>query len=150
MSYSQNANGLGVRQTFGAAERGDTIVAGGYISAGPLQTVIITFDFEDLQEDFLDVFLPAGAQIVEASLYQEIGFASAGAAVLEIGTKGSEATNGISWPVAGLGNDNSVVAGDAAVGTWAAPLLADTAVGLIDSVADMGIGKGKITLTYRV
>lgn len=149
MSFTQNANGLGVKQTFGAAERGDTVIAGGYVSTGPLQTIVVAFDYADLQEDFLEISLLKGAQVVDASLYVETGFVGAGA-TLEIGTKGSEATNGISWPVAGIGTANRTVAGASAAGTWVNPLAADTAVGVMDSGAVFTAGKGKITLTYRV
>lgn len=149
MSYTQNANGLGVRQTFGAAVRGDTIVAGAYVSSGPLQTIVVAFDSGDLQEDFLDIFLPSGAQVVSASLYVETAFVGGGA-TLEIGTKGSEVTNGISWPVASIATSNRSVAGAALAGTWANPLAAPTAVGVVDSGAVFTAGKGKITLTYRV
>lgn len=146
MSFVQNVNGLGVKQTFGPAERGDTIIGGGYVSAGPLQTVVVAFDYADLVGDFLEINLLPGVQVVEASVFVEDAFTSG--AVIEIGTKGSEATNGISFTGATVAN--RTVAGAALAGSWANPLASATAVGVVNSGTTATVGKGKITLTYRV
>ena len=152
MSFVQNVNGLGVKQTFGPAERGDTIIGGGYVSSGPEQSIVVSFDFADLTAvDFLDINLPVGAQVISATLLVKKAFVGANG-ILEIGSKGGEATNGLSWPVANIGTANrTVTAVGGLQGSWANPLAAVTSVGVADTSGNpFTAGSGKITLLYRV
>tara|TARA_R110002096_G_scaffold223819_1_gene413108 strand:- start:178 stop:627 length:450 start_codon:yes stop_codon:yes gene_type:complete len=148
MSY-ESSNGLGVKTKFGPSQAGDHLVAGGYHSEGALQTIAIKFDETMLGTNFIDVHLPSGAQVVSATLKVTTGFVGA-TAVLEIGTKGSEATNGISWAVANIGTANRTVDGIAPTGTWANPLTTSTKIGIAESTAAFTAGAGSINLVYRM
>jgi hypothetical protein len=148
MSY-ESSNGLGVKTSFGPKKAGDFIVAGGFHAEGALQTVVIKFDESMLGTAFIDAYLPTGAQVVSATLKVVKAFVGAGA-TLEIGTYGSEATNGISWPVGGIGTANRTVDGAGAAGTWANPLVASAKVGIAESGAAFTAGSGTINLIYRM
>lgn len=148
MSY-ESSNGLGVKTKFGPSKAGNHLVAGGYHSEGSLQTIAIKFDESMIGTDFIDLYLPSGAQVVSATLKVTTGFVGAGA-TLEIGTAGSEVTNGISWPIASIGTANRTVAGVAPAGTWANPLVGATKVGIAASGAAFTAGAGSINLVYRM
>lgn len=148
MSY-ESSNGLGVKTKFGPAKAGDHLVAGGYHSEGALQTVAIKFDESMLGTDFIDLYLPSGAQVVSATLKVTTAFVGAGA-TLEIGTSGSEATNGISWPATGIGTANTTVDGASPTGTWVNPVTSTTKVGIDESGAEFTAGAGSINLVYRM
>jgi hypothetical protein len=148
MSY-ESSNGLGTKTAFGPKKAGDYVVVGGFHAEGSLQTVAVKFDETMLGTSFIDTYLPAGAQVVSATLKVVVAFVGAGA-TLEIGTYSSEATNGISWAVADIGTANRTVDGAAPAGTWANPLVAAAKVGIAESGAAFTAGSGTINLIYRM
>lgn len=148
MTYEDSA-GLGIKQAYGPKQAGDHIVAGGFHSENGNQTIVIKFDYSMVDEDFLDVHLPAGAQVTDTTLKVTTAFVGAGA-ILEVGTDTSEVTNGISWVVANIGTDNRTVAGATAAGTWANPLLAVTKVGVASSGGTFTAGEGCVYINYKM
>lgn len=96
--------------------------------------------------------LPAGAVIKDVTVWVEEAFALGGTTpVIEIGTEGSEATNGFTISEA-QAEAAGVFSGTAALsGTWAAPLAAETTVGidLAGTTPTVGTaGKMRVTIHY--
>lgn len=148
MSY-ENSAGLGVKQAYGPKQAGDFVVAGGFHSENGTQTVVVKFDYSMIDEDYLDFYLPDGAQVTDTQLKVTTAFVGAGA-VLEIGTDTSEVTNGISWVVANIGTANRTVAGATAAGTWANPLVGATKIGVAQSGGTFTAGVGCAYITYKM
>ena len=104
-------------------------------STGANDQLVINFDgkiFADVENTLVEYVIPAGAIIKGVYMDVEEAFAFGGtSAGLDIGTDGSEATNGFSVTEAQLEATNSVNLTSELSGTWdgEAPLAADTTVG---------------------
>lgn len=103
----------------------------------------------------VDYVIPAGAIIKAAYIDVEEAFALSGTNTLavEVGTSGSEATNGFTITEAQIEATASVNLTSALSGTWdsEAPLAADTTVAIVLSGTDPVItdaGKARITIVY--
>jgi len=86
-------------------------------------------------------FLREGATILDVNV--NVSEAFVGVTAIDIGTKGSEAADGISVPVG--------VAGFSTVdptGTWAATLAADTEIGCVVTGVDDGVGYAQVVVRY--
>jgi hypothetical protein len=96
-----------------------------------------------------DVYLPAGALPTEWFLDVSEAFSVSAAATLDIGTDGSEATNGLEITEALLEAVGTTKSSTFA-GTWAASLAAETLVGhaLTGTVSDDTIGKARLVIRY--
>ena len=96
--------------------------------------------------------LPAGAVIKDVTVWVEEAFALGGTTpVIEIGTEGSEATNGFTLSEANVESTGVINATSALSGTWAAPLAAETTVGidLAGTTPTVGTaGKMRVTIHY--
>ena len=153
MAY-ENSAGLGVNNHYGVRGTEDGLVSGGLLpgqGAFREAVVYITGDDFDGATSFNTLLtLPAGAFPVEAVFEITEAFTVGNADnVINIGTDGSESTNGFSIAdpeTAEVTRDTS------AAGTWAAELAADTAVGVsvtgtTPSVA-AGSGEAKVIVRY--
>ena len=97
--------------------------------------------------------LPAGALIKDVTILVDEVFALGGTTpVVDIGTEGSEATNGFTMTEANLETAQTVDLTSALSGTWAAPLAAATTVGILlgggGSNTSTSAGVGKVIIRY--
>lgn len=104
---------------------------------------------------FRPFVLPAGAVITAVYMDVEEAFVLTGTTpAVEIGTAGSEATNGFTITEAQLEATNSVNLTSALSGTWdaEAPLAANTTVGIVTSgtnpVVAPASGKARVTILF--
>lgn len=148
MSF-ENKAGIGVHNIYGprkAVARG----AGELKTFGALKELEIAFTGETLMSGsaLLGSVIPASAMVVDAYVECDEAF-TLGAAKVNVGTKGSAATNGIEL-TAKLG---AVGAGtlDTKKGTYAARLVAGSELAVEASGTVTGItkgGKGKVVVRY--
>jgi len=140
MTVENNTNGLGNRQTYNARK-----VDEGRFSTKTRRDSQLEVELGFSGEDFNEVsgVLPAGFLITEVLLKVGDAFVLTGTTpAVEIGTSGSEATNGVTITEAQIEDDESIVDLTSALsGTWAAILVADTTVNIVLS------GTGSPTLT---
>lgn len=96
--------------------------------------------------------IPAGARIEDVFLVVDEVFVMGGTnPVLEVGTEGSEATNGVTLEDAELEAVGTYSKAAALSGTWAAGLAADTTVGLAlggTSPTSTSAGKARLVIRY--
>lgn len=105
--------------------------------------------------DLLAPVLPAGAVIDDVYMSIETAFVVSGTSPgIDFGTEGSEATNGFSVTEAQLEATGSYDLTSALSGTWAAPLAAETTVGIAffgtGSPAVTDVGRGRVVVRYTV
>lgn len=147
----ENSAGLGVHNFFGP--RGTRAPKGGIKTEGSIQEM--TFDIwgSSFSEDYADynkVLLPKGALIVNAFAHVSEVFVLGGTdPVIAVGTKGTEATNGVSIDEAEA--EAVGVVKLTPTGTWASALTEDTEVsfalgGTLPTVTDAG--KVRVTVRY--
>lgn len=141
----------------GARDTGGT--AGVIRVDGLTEQLVINLDgtmFNDsIDAGLVNYVIPAGAIIKAAYIDVEEAFAISGTDTLavEVGTSGSEATNGFTITEAQIEATNSVNLTSALSGTWdsEAPLAADTTVAIVLSGTNPVItdaGKARITIVY--
>lgn len=152
----ENNTGLGVNAHYGAR----TTQSGGIISGGNLPggegaekeaVIYITGDdFAGTTSFDTKLTLPAGSIFKEATFEVTEAFTLGNADnVFNIGTNGSESTNGVSIAnpdATGTTQDTS------GAGTWGAALAADTVVGVsvtgTTAAVTAGAGKAKVVIKY--
>ena len=143
-----------VNQHYGEFFTGKT--QGNIKTEGSLKELTIDFDGVMLTAGAFPLIaptLPAGAIIQEAFVNVSEVFVLGGTTpVVDIGTEGSEATNGFSFTEAqleGLGSEDLT---GALSGTWAAPLAAETTVGILlgggGSNTSGTVGKCRAVIRY--
>jgi len=95
--------------------------------------------------------LPAGAVIEDVFANVSEAFDLGGTTpVIEIGTEGSEATNGVTITEAQAEATGSYDLTSALAGTWAAPLAAETTVGIdLDGTTPTVTSAGKVRVVIR-
>lgn len=130
MTIENDTNGLGNRQTYGQRSPDE-----GRFSKKTRRDSQIEFEIGFHGDDFTEVsgVIPEGFLITEVLLKVGPAFVLGGTTpALEVGTSGSEATNGFTITEAQLENDDSVVDLTGALsGTWAAILAADTTLNVV-------------------
>ena len=153
MSFESNT-GLGVNNHYGPRENGP--------GAGVIGTQGREVEFSlDITGEvatnggplLVDFVIPAGSIIVKAYLVvTEVAVFGNADNVVDVGTDTSEATNGFT-----ITNDQleAIATTDLTSelsGTWAAPLAADTTVGVVVSgtTASMTGGKAKVIVKYNI
>lgn len=142
----------GVSNNYGPRETGGAIGTIGTVGAQNE----FSFDFTgQILTDLIisPVDIPAGAVITKAYLRVTEAFDLAVGTVVEVGTDGSEATNGVSLLEADLESTGYVDVTAQLAGTWDAevPLAADTRVGVAlsaGSVADSDVGRAQLVVEY--
>lgn len=153
MGYESNS-GLGVYNHYGPRDIEAGVVSGGDVHGSGVifeSVVYITGDdFNSTTSFDTQLTLPAGAVFKEATFDVTEAFTLGNADnVFNIGTNGSESTNGVSIAnpdATGVTQDTS------GAGTWAAALAADTAVGVsvtgTTAAVTAGSGKAKVVIRY--
>jgi len=144
-----------VHNNFGPREVGGTI--GVNKVEGISEQLVIDFTgerFNDLPDGLVPFVLPAGAVVKSVYLDVEEAFVVTGTTpALEVGTNGSEATNGFTITEAQLEATASVNLTSALSGTWDAevPLAANTVIGFALSGTTPAVtdaGKARITILF--
>lgn len=144
-----------VHNQFGARDTGDTV--GVNKVEGMSEQLVIDFSgesFNSVGDGLLPFVLPAGAVVKSVYMDVEEVFVTGGTfTALDIGTDGSEATNGFSITSAQLEALASVNLTSALSGTWdaEAPLAANTTIGQVLTGAGASLtdaGKARITINF--
>jgi hypothetical protein len=147
-----------VHNQFGPRDTGGTV--GVLKVEGMEEELVIDFTGEFFNEDFIgnrEYILPAGTVIKNVYMDVEEVFVTGGTfTALDIGTVGSEATNGFSVTSGQLEAAASVNLTSALSGTWdsEAPLAANTPIGFVLTGSGASLtnaGKARITIQfYRI
>ena len=124
-------------------------------TAGIVRELSIEFTGEDLSAAayaLLAPKIPAGAVIEDVYMFTKEAFVIGGTSPTgEVGTEGSEATNGFTITEAQLETVGRYDLTGALSGTWAAPLAAETTVGLAmagTSPTSTSAGKAEVVVRY--
>lgn len=148
----ESNTGLGVSQIYGVRETGHG--AGQYPTAGVTRELSVQLTGDLLGDLLIDpIVIPAGSVITKATLNVSEAFALATSSVVEVGTDGSEATNGVSLTEAQLEAVGYVDVTGALSGTWDAEarLAANTTLGIAfsaGSVTDTSVGRATLLIEY--
>lgn len=148
----ESNTGLGVSQVYGPRETGDA--AGVIKTEGAQNEFALKFTGDTLDHLIISpAYLPAGAVVTKAYVRVFEAFDLEAASVVEVGTKGSEATNGVSLAEADLEAVGYVDVTAALAGTWdaEAPLAANALVGIAfsaGSVTDKSVGRATLVIEY--
>lgn len=148
----ESSTGLGVSQYYGVRDTGDTL--GQYRTAGAQRELSIHMTGETLSHLIIGpTDIPAGSVITKAYVRVTEVFVLAGASVVEVGTDGSEVTNGVSLLEADLEAVGYVDVTAQLAGTWDAEavLAADTRVGVAfsaGSVTTASAGQATLVIEY--
>lgn len=155
MSYS-NGSGIGVYNQYGARETGGAV--GIEHSKSGVQKFHMDLTGASISEGnangFVpEVYLPKGALIVSAVLRVDEAFSLGGTTpAVEVGTLGSEVTNGVTLSEADLEAIGTYDVSAGLAGTWTAGLAANTQIGIALSgttpTISTSVGKGTLFLEY--
>lgn len=148
----ESNSGLGVAQYYGARVTGDT--AGVIKTEGAKNEA--TFSITGFTLDHLlmsPFYIPEGSVIRSAYVRVSEAFDLAATSVVNVGTSGEEATNGVVLTEADLETAGFVDLTSALAGTWDAeePLAEDTEVGIAfsaGSVTDKTVGQATLVVEY--
>lgn len=142
-----------VHNQFGPRNAGKTV--GSFSVNGALQELVIDFDgtiVGNAAYPLIAPSLPAGAIIEDVYLVVEEVFALGGTSpAIEIGTEGSEATNGFTISEAQAEAAATYDLTSALSGTWAAGLAAATTIGIALSGTSPTVtsaGKARVVIRY--
>lgn len=127
--------------------------ATGHLNSGEdgVKKLLVVVTAESIQHGYVaPTYLPAGAYPVRAYAETEEAFDVSAGAVLSVGTKGSESTNGVDVADTALEAIGTVDIATSLAGTWAARLAAPAEVGvaLTGTLTDTSIGKVKVWVEY--
>jgi len=150
MGYEANT-GLGVNNHYGTRETGNGI--GVIKTEGAYNELSVDITGDMLNNTFRPAMvIPAGSLIVSAFVDVSEVFVLGGTSpVIEVGTAGSEVTNGVSVTEAQAEAVGTVDITAALAGTWAASLAAATTVGVAmsgTSPTSTSAGKAKVIVRY--
>ena len=144
-----------VSNHYGARDTGKT--TGVSRTAGFDNELTLVIDGDMVGNEAFDLIapkLPAGATIEKVTAKVEEAFVLGGTSpVVEVGTEGSEATNGFTMTEAQLEAVGTYDLTSALAGTWAAPLAAETTVGIDlagTSPTVTSAGSVKVVIQYAV
>lgn len=142
-----------VSNHYGARDTGKT--QGVAQSAGFEKELTLVIDGDMVSDEAFPLIaptLPAGAVIEKVTVVVEEAFVLGGTSpVIEVGTEGSEATNGFTITEAQAEAAGTYDLTSALSGTWAAPLAAETTVGIDlagTSPTVTAAGQAKVIVTY--
>lgn len=144
-----------VSTQFGRAET--KWARGNVKTEGYKETLSIRFDYVQATADALNLLaptIPAGARITKASMVTLVLGVTGSSAVIDVGTQGSEATNGFTITEAQLETaaDTFVDLTGALSGTWDAEkvLAADTVVDIALTVEAATAGEWEVFIEYEL
>lgn len=140
-----------VSNHYGPREVGQT--AGRYNVDGAYKEVVIDLTVEMVENEAFPLVAPvlrAGSIVDKVFVYVTEAFSLGGSATVDIGTEGSETTNGVEITEANLESLGMIDVTSAVQGTWASGLAADTTVGIEFSgtVANADVGKARVVIRY--
>lgn len=149
----ENTAGLGVQAHYGPRSTDD---AGGHINTdGTVQELRFKIDGTMLSNGTLPLVrtkIPAGSLVIDVALEVTEAFVIGGTTpTLDVGTDGSEGTNGFDFSEAELEAVGTTVETTGA-GTWAARLAAETTVNIAmggTSPTSTSAGAGTVVIRYR-
>jgi len=136
----ENTAGLGVNNVYGPRKTAEGR-NGNINTAGVVKE--LELDFRGDSIDFVSATIPAGAKILDA--YADVEEVFGGLTDLDVGTDGSEGTNGVDLDPTATG-----VSDLTPIGTWADVLAASTTVGVAGTGTSDGSGKAKVVIRYVV
>lgn len=145
----ENSAGLGVNNHYGARSLTDG-AAGVFKTEGLYNELVIELNGENINNDVISTMIRSGAKAIEAVVEVKEAFTLTGTTpTLEVGTDGSEATNGFSISEAQLEAEGTYVI-TSFNGTWANALAADTtvSVALGGTTPTVSGGKARIVVRY--
>lgn len=151
----ENSASLGVFNSYGPRGKQDGRLSGGAVQTSGIEGQAVVYikgdDFDGGTSFDTQLVLPEGAVPVEATFHVEEAFTLGNADnVFNIGTNGSESTNGFS-----IANPDSagVTVDTSPAGTWASALTADTTIGVsvtgTTAAVTAGSGEAKVVIKYR-
>ena len=160
MAYESNSinTASGSARNFYGPRSAKEGVEGGVKTEGSIQEITVAFTGQNINDDVFSsnlAVLPAGSRPIRAIVTVDEAFALGGTTpVINIGTDGSESTNGISIAetqaeAAGIYTDAD--SGIAINGTWGAELAADTQLSIALSGTSPTVtaaGYAKVTIEY--
>lgn len=144
MSYQANPSGIGVGKTYGGRtlyehSEGQTRTAG--------YDVELVLEFNSENFTHISKVIPEGAIIksANADVVEEFTFTGGSTPTIDIGTEGSEATNGTGLDLTSAGVEEGTLAG-----TWTSALTADTTVAVTTSGSPTSVdaGKARVIIVY--
>lgn len=145
----ENSAGLGVTNRYGTLPTPDA-AAGVFKTEGLYNELVIEFSGDNVNNDDISGFIPAGARPVSWVMEVKSAFTLTGTSpVLNFGTDGSEATNGMELSEANLESVGTITSTTFA-GTWGARLAADTTVSaaLDGTSPTIAGGEGRLIIRY--
>ena len=150
MGYEANT-GLGVNNHYGARNTGNGI--GTIKTEGAYNELAVFVTGEMLNNSFRpEVILPKGALVMEAFIDVSEAFSFGGTSpTIEVGTSGSEATNGVTTTKTQAEAIGTKDITSAIAGTWGSGLTAATAVGVAmggTSPTATSAGKARVVVRY--
>lgn len=150
---STTADSYGVHNHFGQREAKGSV--GVHKTDGAMNELVLDLDGDMLtagELPLLNPVLPAGSLVKEVFLEVSEAFVLGGTSpAVEVGTDGSEATNGVTVTEAQLEAVGTTDITSALSGTWAAGLTADTTVELAmsgTSPTSTSAGKARVVVRY--
>lgn len=143
-----------VSNHYGPRNTGGTV--GQFLTFGTKNEIGIDLTGEMLNQDkkiLVAPVLPVGAIITGVNLKVDEAFDLGGTSPgVEIGTVGSEATNGVSLTESDLETVQTLVVTAAKSGTWNDPLTVETKIGIVLSgtspTVDPSVGKARVIINY--
>lgn len=144
----ENSAGLGVNNRYGTLSTPDA-AAGVFKTEGAYNELVIEFSGDNVNNDDIAGFIPAGATPVNWVLEVKSAFTLTGTSpVLNVGTDGSESTNGLQMSEANLESVGTVES-SSFNGTWDARLASATNVAAALGGTSPTISGGEARLIVR-
>lgn len=136
----ENTAGLGVYNVYGPRETAEGR-SGNIPTSGVVKE--LELDFRGDSIGIVSATIPAGAKILDC--YANVTEVFGGLTDLDVGTDGTEGTNGVDLDPTATGYADLTPAG-----TWAAVLAADTTVGVAGTGTSDGSGQAKVVVRYVI
>ena len=143
-------SGLGVHTSYGTRDLQDGLVAGGKLPVqGRTEEAVVYIDAKDFLNGAAFVTaltLPAGSSVESVVFETTESFVLSAGGEINIGTEGTEATNG--FQITETQAESVGVYRADPQGTWAAALTSDVVVGIALTGTSTGAGAIKAVFTY--
>ncbi len=142
----EDSAGLNVNNYYGPRVTEDGI-DGGVIRTSGVENEIVLF-VTDENYTVVNAVIPAGSIVKEAFAVVTEAFAFTGGSspTMDVGTNGSEATNGATLTLDATGTEAGTLEG-----TWTAPLAAETTIGVATAGTPTSVdaGQAKVVIRYQ-
>lgn len=158
MGYETATQGLGDTRNFYGPRDNDEGTEGSHKTFGSKQQKVLDISNQSITDQVFLVdlaFLPAGALVVAAFVQVLEAFDTTGTTSINVGTEGSEGTNGVD--VSAAIAEGTLITTDISgtlAGTWTAGLAADTQINVIfdagGETAGTDVGHMRVTIEYVI